>query len=127
MLFDEECCRILEQWLERREKIAKPDEPALFLNEYGHRIHKNKAYGAVTYWATRFGIHDPTSTQSKKRFGPHCCRHCFTTYLEEAKMYEPFIEWIRGDGPGKAIDRYKHITLSKVRDAYDKCMPVFGI
>lgn len=127
VIFDDECARVLNLWLQRREKLVKPGEKALFLNEYGHRIHKNKAYNAITYWATRYGFHNPISTKLKDHFGPHNLRHCFTTYLSEAKMYEPFIEWLRGDSEGKAIGRYKHLTTEKVRDAYDKAMPIFGL
>ena len=98
-----------------------------YLNEYGDRIHKNKAYNAVTYWASRYGINNSSSTHLKDHFSPHNLRHCFTTYLTEATMYEPFIEWLRGDSPSKSIDRYKHITIEKVRDTYDKSMPIFGL
>jgi len=127
VVFDEECSRVLKQWLVRREQMAKEGEKSLFLNEYGNRIHHNKPYLAITYWAKRAGLHDPFSHDISKKFGCHCLRHCFSNYLVEGKMYEPFIEWLRGDSPGKAIDVYKHISIEKVREAYDKAMPVFGI
>jgi integrase/recombinase XerD len=127
VIFDEECKRILQVWLKRRETLAKEGETALFLNEYGHRIHKNKAYTAVTYWSKRMGYHNTNSSKLSDHFTPHNLRHCWTTYLSNAKMYEPWIQWLRGDAVTKAIDIYKHPTIEKIRDAYDISMPVFGL
>jgi integrase len=127
VVFDEECKNLLQQWMQRREILAEPGVKSLFLNEYGGKIYKNKVYNLVTYWAKRYGIHNASSPHLKDHFSPHNLRHCFVTYLSEAQMYEPFINWLRGDSPGKAIDYYKHIRLEKIRDAYDKAMPIFGL
>ncbi len=127
VLFDEECAQILKLWLQRRETIAKDGEKALFLNEYGHRMNKHGPYNAIVYWAKRAGLHNPNKSKLSDKFGCHCLRHCWTTYLLDNKMFEPYVEWLRGDSPGKSIDKYKHFRVDKVRIEYDKAIPRFGL
>lgn len=126
VVFDMECKRIIELWLERRKSQAKNGEKALFLGEYGKRINHNRVYTAVTSWAARMGYHNPDGRTDQK-FTPHCHRHCFTHYLTEAGMPEHYIEYLRGDAPTRSIKIYQHPQLEKIRNSYDKSMPAFGL
>jgi len=130
VLFDDECKRILELWLQRHKTTVKDGVRALFTNEYGQRMNKNTPYNYITYWSKRAGLHDVNSSALSDRFSCHNLRHCFTTYLEENKMYEPYVEWLRGDSAGKSIDKYKHfdkLIHTSIREEYNKAMPIFGI
>ena len=51
----------------------------------------------------------------EERFGPHCCRHWFTTHLHRAGMPREFIQELRGDVRREAIDIYDHIGREELK------------
>lgn len=126
VFFDGECYRALERWLEARES-TEPTTDALFTNQYGDRLKRNGIYEAVTKSAEAVGLHDPDSTDLQERFTPHCCRHWFTTHLRRAGMKREFIQELRGDTRGDAIDIYDHIEKDELREAYIANIPTLGV
>jgi len=77
--------------------MNKKSSPALFLNSEGDRLDRSGVYNLVVLAAERVGLHDPASEQLEDHFGPHCCRHWFTTHLFRARMNPEYIKWLRGD------------------------------
>lgn len=77
--------------------------------------------------AKRVGLHNPDSERMEEHFGPHCCRHWFTTRLSRAGMRREFIQELRGDSRWEAIDIYDHIDLKELKEAYRACVPRLGI
>lgn len=105
----------------------EPTSDALFTNQYGDRLKRNGIYEAVTKHAEAVGLHDPDSNDLQDRFTPHCCRHWFTTHLRRAGMKREFIQELRGDTRGDAIDIYDHIDRDELREAYIANIPTLGI
>lgn len=126
VFFDGECSRALERWMRGRSD-EDPDTDALFSNKFGNRLKRNGVYTAVTKHAEMVGLHDPDSNDIKDRFTPHCCRHWFTTHLRRAGMKREFIQELRGDTRGDAIDIYDHIDKEELRESYTAHIPTLGV
>ena len=127
VFFDEECARVLKDWIKVRERYSKPDVPALFITETGGRLDKNGVYLVVTRHAIRAGLHDDSSDKLEDHFTPHCLRHWFTTYLRRNGMPREMIQELRGDIRHDAIDIYYHIDEDQLRRTYLQCIPKLGI
>ncbi len=125
--FDEETERLLKRWLARRKMIAKPGESALFVSEYGHRLHRRAIAFRITKWAAQFGIHDKKSQRIEDHFTAHNFRHCFTTYLRQAGMTREYIGELRGDKPKEVFDIYYHIDHRDLRKSYLSSIPKFNV
>lgn len=126
VFFDGECYRVLERWLRARDEEYLTTD-VLFTNQYGERLQRNGVYQAVTKHAESVGLHDPDSSDPPDRFTPHCCRHWFTTHLRRAGMKREFIQELRGDTWGDAIDIYDHIDKVELRESFIAHIPTLGI
>ncbi len=126
VFFDDECARVLKRWIAQREKLNAATE-ALFLNEYGDRLNRNGVYNLVTKYAEAVGLHNSKSDKIEDHFGPHNCRHWFTTWLRRNGMSREFIKELRGDRRRDAIDIYDHIDKEELRKAYLAFIPQLGI
>ena len=126
VFFDDETAIILKRWLRVREKLGTKSK-ALFPGKNKEYIDRNSVYEAVTKWAKRFGIHDDKSKRREDHFSPHNLRHCFTTYLRQAGMPREYIQELRGDARGEAIDIYTHILPEDLRREYLARVPKFDI
>ena len=128
VFFDDECARILKQWLHVRESLfVKEGCDALFVGTHGKRLGRSGVYDAVVTNSKRFGIYDTSSKDNIDHFGPHNFRHCFTTYLLENGMKREYVQELRGDARQDAVDVYNHISLENLREAYIASMPLFGV
>lgn len=128
VFFDEECARILKQWLYVRNSLYVKDGcDALFVGSHGRRLQSCGVYNAVVSNSKRFGIYDTSSKDTIDHFGPHNFRHCFTTYLLENGMKREYVQELRGDTGQDAVDVYNHISLENLREAYIASMPLFGL
>lgn len=127
VFFDDETTILLNRWLKARETRNRKDCKALFINTHGNRIGKNEVYLAVSQPAKLLGLYDPSSDRLEDHFGPHCCRHWFTTHMRRAGMPREFIQEIRGDVRKDAIDIYDHIDKKELKEKYLECIPKLGI
>jgi len=127
VFFDGECARSLRRWLDARSNDDRIETEALFTNQHGTRLGRNSIYRAVTNHAEKVDLHDPEADDLQKRFPPHCCRHWFTTHLRRSGMQREFIQELRGDTRGDAIDIYDHIDEREPRQAYLAHIPSLGL
>jgi len=124
VFFDDETAIVLHRYLRaRKDYDLKPNVKALFVGEHGIRLGRNGVYYAVAKHAERVGLHDPESDRMEDHFSPHCCRHWFTTYLRRNGMSREFIQELRGDSRGDAIDIYDHIDPDELKKAYLAAIP----
>lgn len=126
IFFDDETATVLKKWIYMRGKIG-PKDNALFIGSWGNTIDGNDVYDTVVKHATRVGLHNADSTKDEDHFPPHCFRHWFTTHLRKAGMKKEFIQELRGDKRGEAIDIYDHIDREELRLAYLAYIPQLGV
>ncbi len=124
--FDDECARVLQRWLQLRSKLDGSSQ-AIFLNQYGDRLHRNGVYRSIVKWAKKYGIYDTDSDRLEDHFTPHCFRHWFTTHLLRAGMPREYVAELRGDSPKGAIDIYNHIDHEDLRKQYLAHIPQLGL
>ena len=127
LFFDDEAGAILRRWLKARELYSKKKSNALFITRSGGRLHRVRVDEIVRDAAIRVGLHDISSDKIEDHFGPHCCRHWFTTYLIRAGMPRDFVKELRGDVRHEAIDIYNHIDKKELRESYLAHIPQLGI
>jgi len=125
VFFDHETQEVLQRWLKIREGL-KSREPALFVSVRGIRPSKETIRWVVARAAERVGLHTP-GAPLEQRFGPHCCRHWFTTHLLRAGMRQEYVQWLRGDAIKEAVDIYYHIDPEDVRKEYLAYVPQLGV
>lgn len=126
VFFDGECHRVLERWLRVREE-EDPETEAVFTNQYGDRLKGQGVYQVVIKHAEKVGFHNTDTIDLQERYTPHCCRHWFTTHLRRAGMPREFIQELRGDTRGDAIDLYDHIDRDELRESYLAHIPSLGL
>jgi integrase/recombinase XerD len=125
--FDDEAALVLRRWLNTRSKLGT-ESNALFINyNNAGRLKRSGVYNAVVKYAERLGFHNPDSPRLEDRFGPHCFRHWFTTYLLRNGMRREYVKELRGDRRGEAIDIYHHIDGEELRKAYLAFIPKLGV
>ena len=122
---DKECITTMEQYIEWRAKTVKPGYLNLWISHTGRKLGQDDVYYLVVFYATLLGIHDPDGDLIDK-FGPHCCRHWFTTHLRRQGMERENRRWLRGDAPQGADDLYDHIDPLDVAEDYCKYIPRLG-
>lgn len=128
VFFDDECSRALARWLKSREmRFQKGTQTALFISGKGTRLQSSQVDRLVCTAAERVGLHDSKSPKLEAKFGPHCCRHFFTTHLRRAGMPREFIQELRGDVRREAIDIYDHIDKDELRKSYLAHVPRLGV
>jgi integrase/recombinase XerD len=127
VFFDDECGRILKRWISLREKVAAPNEKALFVSYYGGRFGSREIQKNVTKYAAELGLHEYGSKDISKKFTPHCCRHWFTTHLRRSGMPREYVKELRGDVRDEPMDIYYHIDEEELREAYLAHIPQLGI
>lgn len=125
--FDDEAAIVLHRGLNTRSKL-ETESKALFINyNDAGRLKRSGVYNAVVKYAERLGLHNPDSLKLEDRFGPHCFRHWFTTYLLRNGMRREYVKELRGDRRGEAIDIYHHIDGEELREAYLAYVPKLGV
>lgn len=127
LFIDQEAVLALSKWLQARKTRKGANGPALFISQKGFRLGPDQVERLVEKHASRVGLHDPESDRLEDHFGPHCCRHWFTTHLIRSGMPRDFVKELRGDARHEAIDIYNHIDKKELRESYLAHIPQLGI
>lgn len=127
LFFDHETAEVLAQWLAIRGLRRGSENPALFPSDYRGHLCRCQIQISVKKHAQVIGLHDPRSDKLANKFGPHCCRHWFTTHLLRAGMKREYVKWLRGDAIKEAVDIYYHIDPEDVRKEYMMHIPQLGV
>jgi integrase/recombinase XerD len=123
VFIDDEAAGCIEDYLQLR-----GDAPgALFQWGRSRRLGVEGVEEIIKNAAERIGVHDPQSQRLQNKFTPHCCRHCFTTWLDEAGMKREWIQLLRGDAGKETIDGYIHSTMKRVKESYLAHIPQLGV
>ncbi len=125
LFFDEETARILARWLSARAGQGYGNEGALFTAAKYTRLHSRGIEEIVTKCSRLAGVGDPAL--GKDYITPHYFRVFFTTQLLRSGMPRHYVQELRGDSDGAAIDVYTRIDREELRRAYLACIPQLGV
>ena len=108
----------LEEWLAIRHMVATLGEKALFVGVRGKRLHRRQTIRILEELCLQAGL--PLTT------APHTLRHSFATHLLEGGANLRAVQELLGHARLSTTQRYTHITLDKLIQAYDKAHPFSG-
>ena len=99
----------------RGELTPKPEEKALFLGVRGKRLQRRQANRIIAILAEEAGLPQSVS--------PHVLRHAFATHLLEAGADLRDVQELLGHANLSTTQRYTHLSLGTIMQAYDKAHP----
>lgn len=104
----------LQQWLEVRAQLAKPDEPALFVNARGRRLSgRSIELNLAKYGAALLGRH----------LTPHMLRHSFASHLLQSSSDIRAVQEMLGHSDLSTTQKYTHLDFQHLAKVYDRAHP----
>lgn len=107
--------RALQAWLQVRPTVARPDEPALFVNQRGGRIGTRTVQHRLKAMAQARGL--------ALHVHPHMLRHSFATHLLESSGDLRAVQELLGHADISTTQVYTHLDFQHLADVYDKAHP----
>ena len=126
LFFDDEAARLLTRWLSTREAQGyPPDSGPLWTAIKYTRLHSRGIEDIVSGSSRLAGVGDPAL--GKDHITPHYFRVFFTTHLLRSGMPRHYVQELRGDSGGAAIDVYTRIDREELRCSYLAHVPQLGV
>lgn len=108
----DETLRILRAWLRDRERLARPDERALFVHRDGHRMSVRSVQRLFMRWRTAMG--------TKKKLSPHAMRHSFVTVSLELGADLVVVSDLVAHADLRTTQLYVHLVDPRRRQAVER-------
>lgn len=105
----------LKDWQRVRNRIAKPDEPALFVGARGRRISPAQVNARLKALAHRRGLEAPLH--------PHMLRHSFATHLLQSSQDLRAVQEMLGHASISTTQVYTHLDFQALARVYDAAHP----
>jgi len=105
----------IDDWLKVRGRLAKTDEPALFVGKSGGRLSHRAVQQRIRMWARRQGI--------DQNVHPHMLRHSFASHLLESSGELRAIQELLGHANLKTTQIYTHLDFQHLAKVYDEAHP----
>jgi integrase/recombinase XerC len=105
----------LATWRKERNRLANPEERALFVSKGGTRLQPRSVQARVDFWARRQGIDTKVS--------PHLFRHSFATHLLESSHDLRGVQELLGHANIGTTQVYTHLDFQHLAQIYDKTHP----
>jgi integrase/recombinase XerD len=126
LFFDDEAARLMARWLSVRESQGYPrDSGPLWTSFEYTRLCGRGIENIVANSSRLAGVGDPAL--GKDHITPHYFRVFFTTHLLRAGMPRHYVQELRGDSGGAAIDVYTRIDREELRSSYMAHVPRLGV
>lgn len=117
VFFGEPAAAALVEYLgERGQWVKGQDVRAMFFGRRGRRISPRTVRAILDRWATRVG----------KPVHPHTLRHSFATHMLEKGADIRAIQELLGHASLSTTQKYTHLDLHTIMDAYKKAHPLEG-
>ena len=102
-------------WLERRNTLAVPDEPALFVGRRGNRLNPRTVERRLDAWAKKAGI--------GLRVHPHMLRHSFASHVLQSSGDLRAVQEMLGHASIGTTQIYTHLDFQHLAKVYDAAHP----
>lgn len=109
------CAEALKQWLIVRNKIALPNEKALFTGVKGKRLNRREAARILNLSCQSANI--------SKSVSPHKLRHSYATHLLAAGADLRSVQELLGHQRLSTTQRYTHVSIEQLIAVYDRAHP----
>lgn len=107
--------RCVQDWLAKREAIAKGQQSALFLNHRGKSIGPRTVQQRLTMWSRKQGL-----TQNVH---PHMLRHSFASHVLQSSGDLRAVQELLGHADISTTQVYTHLDFQHLAKVYDKAHP----
>jgi integrase/recombinase XerC len=105
----------LRAWLAQRDALAKPDEPALFVNRNGGRLTPRSIERRLDLWAKRHG--------ADVHVHPHMLRHSFASHVLQSSGDLRAVQEMLGHANIGTTQIYTHLDFQHLAKVYDAAHP----
>jgi integrase/recombinase XerC len=105
----------LREWLPQRERMARADEPALFVSRRGTRLTANQLRARLKRQALRSGI--PAHVH------PHMLRHSFASHLLQSSGDLRAVQELLGHASISTTQVYTKLDFQHLAKVYDQAHP----
>lgn len=105
----------LAAWLKVRGRLARPEQPALFVSRAGGRLSHRSVQSRIAMWARRQGV--------GRHVHPHMLRHSFASHLLESSGELRAIQELLGHADLKTTQVYTHLDFQHLARVYDQAHP----
>ena len=105
----------LKRWLSARDKIAAPEENALFVGARGRRISPSRVWQRLTRWAKRRGL--------AEHVHPHMLRHSFASHMLQSSQDLRAVQEMLGHASISTTQVYTHLDFQALAKIYDAAHP----
>jgi integrase/recombinase XerC len=105
----------LQAWLAVRDRLAKPDEPALFVGARGGRITPRVVQLRMKQWGIRQGLNSNVH--------PHLLRHSFATHVLQSSGDLRAVQEMLGHASISTTQVYTHLDFQYLSKIYDAAHP----
>ncbi|HZW24733.1 MAG TPA: tyrosine recombinase XerC [Gallionella sp.] len=107
--------KALQAWLAVRDRLAKPDEAALFVGARGSRITPRVVQLRMKQWGIRQGLNSNVH--------PHLLRHSFATHVLQSSGDLRAVQEMLGHASISTTQVYTHLDFQYLSKIYDAAHP----
>ncbi len=105
----------VQRWLESRPRLARADEPALFVSRRGGRLSARAVEARLRQRAIEQGM--------PQHLHPHMLRHSFASHLLESSGDLRAVQELLGHADISTTQVYTHLDFQHLAQVYDKAHP----
>ncbi|GAO37214.1 tyrosine recombinase XerC [Sulfuricella sp. T08] len=105
----------VRNWLPEREKLARPEEYALFVGKNGARLTPRAVQYRVKQWALKLGI--------SAEVHPHVLRHSFASHVLQSSGDLRAVQEMLGHANISTTQVYTHLDFQHLAKVYDAAHP----
>ncbi len=105
----------LDEWIASRAVLAKPEEPAVFINARGGRLSGRAIQYRIKHWAVKQGV--------ASNVHPHMLRHSFASHVLQSSGDLRAVQEMLGHASISTTQIYTHLDFQYLAKVYDKAHP----